>query len=114
MRKDSEFHDYVLYDLLGGDPHITSRKMFGGYGLYLDGAIFGLIIDDILYFKVDDANRDEFVSRGSAPFRYHNGKREVTMCYWDVPNDIIEDRELINKWVGLSAEISRNTKKKSK
>ena len=72
MQKDSEFHDYILYDLLGDDPHITSQKMFGGYGLYQDGIIFGLIIDDTLYFKVGEENKAGYDEYGSKPFRYSN------------------------------------------
>ena len=111
MRKDSEFHDYVLYDLLDDDPRITSRKMFGGYGLYQDRIIFGIIADDTLYFKVDDSNREEYYARGSKPFRYHNGKKETTMSYWEVPEEIMENRELLSEWIETSTDISRKAKK---
>lgn len=33
---NSDFHDYVINDLLSEIPGITSRKMFGGYGIYKD------------------------------------------------------------------------------
>lgn len=32
---------------------VTSRKMFGGVGIYHDGAFFAVIDDDRLYFKSD-------------------------------------------------------------
>ena len=31
---------------------ITIRKMFGGAGIYLEGTMFGLIADDLVYLKV--------------------------------------------------------------
>ena len=40
------FHEYVIGDVLGHISGITSRKMFGGYGIYLDGVIFAIITDD--------------------------------------------------------------------
>ena len=43
--------------------------MFGGYGVFLDGVMFGLIADGDLYLKVDDANREDFVSGRSRPVR---------------------------------------------
>ncbi len=112
MKKNSEFHDYVLYDLLGNDPRITSRKMFGGHALYQDGAIFALIIEDTLYFKVDDTNREEFSSRGSKPFQYDNGTKIITVNYWEVPEEITENRDALFEWVNISANISRASKKK--
>lgn len=93
MRNHS-FHDYVVYDLLEGVPGITSRAMFGGWGIYKDQVIFAIIIEGELYFKVDDSNRAEFERLGSHPFTYakKDGK-QVTMSYWLVPETVLEDRE---------------------
>ena len=48
---------------------ITSKRMFGGVGLYAGDLFFALIDDDTLYFKVDDSNRGDFERAGSGPFR---------------------------------------------
>jgi DNA transformation protein and related proteins len=37
---------------------VSARKMFGEYGLYLDGKIVGLICDDRLFVKATSAGRD--------------------------------------------------------
>ena len=34
MPKDQSFHDYVVNDVLVGISGITSRAMFGGWGIY--------------------------------------------------------------------------------
>ena len=70
MKKDRSFHDYVIQDRLGKIPGITSRAMFGGWGVYKDGIIFAIIDDDQLYFKVDDQLQPEFEQLGSSPFVY--------------------------------------------
>ncbi len=106
MRKDSEFHDYVLYDLLGDNLRITSRKMFGGYGIYLNGVIFGIIAEDVLYFKVDDSNQEEFVSRGSKMLTYLSKGKEVPLPYWEVPADVLEDRGMLLDWMFTSVEVT--------
>ena len=50
-----EFHDYILYDIMNGIEGVTSKRMFGGYGLYLNGYIFSIITSGSeIYFKVDD------------------------------------------------------------
>ena len=45
MASNSDFVQYIA-DQCGGAGEITTRKMFGDYGIYCDGKIFGLICDD--------------------------------------------------------------------
>lgn len=40
-----------LLDLLSGAGDLSARKMFGEYGLYLDGNIVAFICDDTLFLK---------------------------------------------------------------
>ena len=51
--------DFVLYivDQCSGAGTIVAKKMFGDYGIYCDGKIFGLICDDRLYIKPTEAGR---------------------------------------------------------
>lgn len=42
--------NYIV-DLLRISGNISARKMFGEYGLYMDGKMFALICDDQLYIK---------------------------------------------------------------
>jgi len=104
------FHEYVIHDVLGHIKGITSRKMFGGYGLYLDGAIFSIITDvDELRFKVDDSNREQYEAIGSTPFIYHGHKnrKPTIMNYYLIPKEIMEDRDTLHEWVEQSAALSR-------
>lgn len=106
-----DFKNYVVEDVLGHVEAVTSKRMFGGYGLYQDGAIFGIITSDTdLYFKVDDANRAYYESIGSEPFVYtgHKNKKPVTMPYWHISEALMEDKEKIADLAFESAQISRN------
>ena len=51
--------DFVLYiaDQCSGAGEITTRKMFGDYGIYCNGKIFGLICDDRFYVKPTETGR---------------------------------------------------------
>jgi DNA transformation protein len=111
MAKDKSFHDYIVHDLLGNIRGITSRAMFGGWAVYQNGLIFGIIVEGELYFKVDDGNRREFEAMESHPFVYEkkDGK-QITMSYWLVPEEIMEDRERFYEFVEKSAAISRKKK----
>ncbi len=92
---------------MGGIPSITSRAMFGGWGLYNDGIIFGIIAEGELYFKVGDSNRTLFEKMNSHPFvNSKSGGKSVTMSYWLVPEEVMEDQErlvdLMKKSIGVA------------
>jgi TfoX/Sxy family transcriptional regulator of competence genes len=41
----------LLLSQLGEESGVSARKMFGEYGLFLDGKMVALVCDDILYLK---------------------------------------------------------------
>jgi DNA transformation protein len=101
MKKDQGLCDLVVEDLLNGKANITSRAMFGGWGLYKDGKIFGIIGDGVVYLKLLEAHRAAFEKLGSQPFRYsRKDGKATTMGYWSVPEEVLEDREVFGQWVG--------------
>lgn len=56
MACNSDFVQYIV-DQCSGAGDITTKKMFGDYGIYCNGKIFGLICDDRLYIKPTEAGR---------------------------------------------------------
>lgn len=86
----SDFVDHVL-DLLTPWGGVSARKMFGGYGLYKQGAMFALVAEDVLYFKVDERNRPLFQQLGMSPFTYDGKGKPVEMPYWETPPDALDD-----------------------
>jgi len=96
MSISDEFLAYVL-DQLSGWGNVTSRKMFGGAGLYRAGKMFGLVADDVAYLKVDDSNREGFVQAGSAPFKPYPDKTTL-MPYYEIPPDVLEQPEELVEW----------------
>lgn len=85
-----------------------AKAMFSGYGLYLDGTIFGLVLRDTLYLKVDDGNRPDFVKAGSEPFRYEKRTGEVTVdSYWTCPAKVMAEAGKLRKWVEKALSASR-------
>ena len=112
MALSDEFLNYVL-DQLSRWGGVSVRRMFGGAGLYRDGKMFGLIADDVAYLKVDDANRADFVRAGSAPFNPYPEKNKATvMSYYEIPPEVLENRDELAKWAQGSLDIQ--SKKKGK
>jgi len=66
MSVSRHFQAFIL-DLLGPlDP--VARRMFSGVGLFHSGAMFGLLVRDTMYLRVDAATRERFERAGSQPF----------------------------------------------
>jgi DNA transformation protein and related proteins len=102
--------DYLHYVLeqLARVHGLTSRRMFGGYGLYSDDAFFGLIDDDTLFLKTSDSNRADYESRGMKRFMPSPGQTPSGggMGYHEVPADVLEDAEQLATWARKSVEIA--------
>jgi DNA transformation protein and related proteins len=113
MPVGAAFLQYVLEQLerLRG---VTQRRMFGGVGLYCDGVFFAVIDDDTLYFKVDDTTRPDYESRGMKPFRPYKDKPEVSMTYYTVPADVLDDAEELVVWGRRSVAIAGAPKPRKK
>lgn len=99
----------LIEELLQPVGPVEVRAMFGGHGVFLDGVMFGLIADDELYLKVDDANRDRFAAAGLAAFVYQADGRLITMSYHRAP-DVLEDWERFEPWVASAIDASRRAR----
>jgi DNA transformation protein len=110
----SSFVDYVVHDLLGGMPGVRARAMFGGHGVYRGEVMFGIIVDDELYYKVGGTNRAAYEARGSEPFRYAvKGRKPVTMSFWKVPAEVLDDRETMEAWTDAALRVARAAKRRA-
>lgn len=104
MALDEAYVTYVM-ELLGPLGAVTGRKMFGGYGIWEDGDMFALLDSgSTLHFKVDDATRARYVDAGSEQF--------MTMPYWSVPVDVLEDDEALHTWARDAMAVGHATAKK--
>lgn len=109
----SQFCDRVLAQLNQVNA-ITARSMFGGYGLYLEGVMFALIAYDTLYFKVDDGNRDDYLTAGMSPFTYEGKGKPIQMSYYQLPESVFEDVSALAAWVEKAHAAARRAKAKQK
>lgn len=71
----SEFIDFIR-ELLGKWGAVSARRMFGGHGLYFDGVMFAIVMNNRLFLKVDTHNRADFENLGlKPPFLHDEGQR---------------------------------------
>lgn len=109
----SEFVDYLkeVFEQFG---HIHARKMFGGYGIYHDGVMFGLVADDTLYLKADEKTAEYFKSRGLSQFEYDKGGKIVKMSYYLAPEEILDNPEDAALWAKRAFETAFRAKSRGK
>ena len=109
----SEFVDY-LKEVFEGFGPVTARRMFGGYGIYHDGVMFGLVANDTLYLKADESTAASFEARGLKRFSYDKGDKVVQMSYYLAPEEIWDDPEEATRWARQAFEVAFRAKAKAK
>jgi DNA transformation protein and related proteins len=107
MAVTDDFFRYVL-EQLSGLRGVASRRMFGAVGLYSDGAFFGLISSDVLYFKVGDSNRPDYEARGMSQFRPYRDRPQISMSYYEVPAEVLEDVDECMLWAQRSIAVAHS------
>lgn len=106
MASDQKFVDFVV-DQIRGAGEIVAKKMFGEYGIYSDGKIFGLICDNKLFIKPTKSGR-EFIGNVIESPAYPGAKPSFLI------EDKIEDREWLSTLVKISVEELPQPKPKKK
>ena len=84
---------------------VSSKKMFGGYGIFESKAMFAIIDSQgDLFFKVGEANRAHYEEIGA--------EKHGRMPYFAVPPEVLEDADELRGWAKASIEIAHSSKKK--
>ena len=103
MANSPDFLAYLKELMRGGGIATTSRAMFGGHGLYVDGVFFAIVDDDELFLRVDDEIRAAFEALGCTPFEYTtNDGVGHAMSYLRAPDEALERPEAMGRWARLS------------
>lgn len=99
-------------ELLSAVGEVQGKRMFGGYGLYIDGVFVAIIAGDTLYLKADEQTQSRFMDAGSSRFEYTaRGEQHVT-SYWSVPPDAMDSPELMAPWARLAIEAALRARAK--
>ena len=106
----SEFVENIkeLFVLFGP---VNVRRMFGGYGIFHDGLMFGLVADEVLYLKADGKSSGEFETRGLGQFGYEKNSKIINMSYYMAPEEIFDDPEEAKVWASLAFDAALRSRK---
>ena len=100
--KHDGFRDFVL-DQLSELPGLTSRAMFGGYGLYCGRVFFGIVHKGRLYFKTNATTAPRYREHEMKPFT-PNATQTLT-TYYEVPVDVLEDAGELTRWAQQASTL---------
>jgi TfoX/Sxy family transcriptional regulator of competence genes len=96
MASDQNFVNFVVEQIKNAGE-ITAKKMFGEYGIYADGKLFGLICDNKLFIKPTISGR-EFIGNVVEASPYEGAK----------PSFVIEDKIEDSEWISALVRVSLN------
>jgi DNA transformation protein len=91
-----------------GDVH--AKRMFGGWGLYVDGVFVAIIAGETMYLKSDDRTQARFAAAGSSRFEYTARGKLHSSGYWSVPPDAMDSPALMAPWARLALEAALRAK----
>lgn len=105
MPVSDAFRDFVLEQLaeLGA---VSARRMFGGVGLTCGERFFGVINDNLLYLRIDDATRPLYEAEGMTALRPVRARPQVLAAYYQVPDRVLEDAETLVQWARRSVSVA--------
>ncbi len=93
-------------ELLSPLGAVRSRRMFGGFGIYVDELFIAIIAFDRLFLKVNDETRPRFEAAGCQPFVYDAKRGAVALGYWSAPAEALESPALMLPWARLAVQAA--------
>jgi DNA transformation protein len=94
---------------------ITMRRMFGKTGVFCGGAMFAMVADDTLYFRVDDDNRAAFrEAEAFPPLRYEKRGCNIDLSFWRAPERLFDEPDELMTWARAAAAAAHRVAAKRK
>ncbi|HEY0823899.1 MAG TPA: TfoX/Sxy family protein [Ramlibacter sp.] len=109
MAVQADFASYCC-ELLAPVGTVRGKRMFGGYGLYLDDVFVAIIAGDTLYLKADAQTQPRFEAAGGRPFEYTARGRQHALGFWTVPPEAMDTPSLMQPWARLALEAALRAK----
>jgi len=112
-KAEKDFVDFLI-DLMQSVGPVYSKGMFGGHGIFLEGLMFGLVADNVLYLKTDKQTENDFISQNLEPFTYMKKDKPFKMNYYQAPEETLEDSDKMNPWANTAYAVAVRAAAKKK
>lgn len=101
-------------ELLQPFGRVTSRRMFGGHGFYLDGFFIAIVWKDTLYLKAAGDGKAACEAAGLKRFRPSSKTPGYSLGFYAPPDEALEDPDALRPWVEIARAASAVPKTKSR
>ena len=82
---------------------VTMRRMFGKTGVFCDGAMLGMVTDNMLYLRVDDHNRADFKeAEAFPPLSYEKKGESINLSFWRAPERLFDEPDELVAWARVA------------
>ena len=117
MTVSRDFADYCC-DLLSGAGPCVPKRMFGGWGISIDGLTIAILADlgkgEKLWLKASDSTRAQFEAAGAERFTYTMSRNGVSaprgMNYYSAPEDAMDSPDAMVPWARLALDCALKAK----
>ena len=109
MAVSEDYLAFVLEQFARVAP-VTSRRMFGGVGIYADGVFFGVIDNNQLFLRTGSGNVADYEAQGCAAFQ-PMGPGTKPMSYHELPSGVLEDVSQLRLWLSKALAEAAAAKK---
>ena len=116
MTQHKPAHDFVLYccELLGSLGTCQPRRMFGGWGISVQGLNIAIVADlgagEKLWLKASEASQAQWLAAGCQRFSYnatHQGETVTrSLNYYSAPESAMDSADAMQDWAHLALEAA--------
>jgi DNA transformation protein and related proteins len=104
-----QFADYCC-DLLSTQGPCVPKRMFGGWGISVDGMTLAIITNldkgERLWLKGDDVARARYEAAGCERFTFQMKDRLASMGYYTAPEEALDSQDAMRPWARLALECA--------
>jgi DNA transformation protein and related proteins len=99
---------FVLHacELLSSAGPCVAKRMFGGWGISVDGMNIALIAWDTLFLKTNADTEPQWLAAGGRPFIYEAKGKPMKLNYHTPPEEALESPALMVPWARLALEAA--------
>lgn len=100
--------------LLSSLGKVTSRSMFGGFGVFIDDTMFALVVQDKLHLRGSDETINLFKEQGLEPYIYKKRGFPVVTKYFAISPESWKEPDLILIQAVVAFDVAKKDKEKQK
>lgn len=99
-----------LEDMFAPVGAVAVKRMFGGFGIFADGMMFALYGRSHIFLKADEETAQLFADEGCEEFLYSRGEKTMSLGYWSLPDQALDDADELVVWSRLALAAARRKK----